>query len=75
LNREGAGVFVTVNETDLKGRTAKNITSVRAVFVDLDGAPLEPVRIPMKTATCSDGKRPPVPIQIGHFCRCSIWAA
>ena len=40
----GAGVFVTVNKTDGRGRTKKNITSVRAFFLDLDGAPLEPVR-------------------------------
>jgi hypothetical protein len=33
------------------------------------------VRIPMKTATDSDGKRPPVPIQSGHFGRGSILAA
>ena len=44
LNSQGAGVFVTVNRTDLKGRQTSNITSVRAVFVDLDGSPLEPVR-------------------------------
>jgi hypothetical protein len=25
------------------------------------------VRIPMKTASDSDGKRPPIPIQSGHF--------
>jgi hypothetical protein len=37
---KSAGVFVTVNETDGKGRAAKNIERVRAVFVDLDGAPL-----------------------------------
>lgn len=43
LNRKGAGVFWTVNETDLQGRETKNITRVRALFVDLDGAPLEPV--------------------------------
>ncbi|MGB7977595.1 MAG: DUF3987 domain-containing protein [Chlamydiales bacterium] len=43
LNGRGAGVFFTVNETDLKGRETKNITKVRAVFVDLDGAPLEPI--------------------------------
>ncbi|MEF8699085.1 MAG: DNA-primase RepB domain-containing protein [Candidatus Accumulibacter sp. UW20] len=49
LNQGGAGVFVTVNETDGKGRAATNIVRVRATFVDLDGAPLEPVtrhRIP-----------------------------
>jgi predicted P-loop ATPase len=40
LNDEGAGIFVTINETDLKGRTAKNIIRIRACFIDLDGAPL-----------------------------------
>lgn len=39
FNRAGAGVFLTINETDGKGRTKENITRVRAVFVDLDGAP------------------------------------
>lgn len=43
LNTQGAGVFITVNETDGKGRAAENITRVRAQFVDLDGAPLEAV--------------------------------
>lgn len=42
LNKQGAGIYITVNATDLKGRKAKNITRIRAVFVDLDGAPLEP---------------------------------
>ncbi|MBF0153311.1 MAG: AAA family ATPase [Magnetococcales bacterium] len=42
-NEAGAGIFVTVNETDGKGRKAENIVAVRAVFVDLDGSPLEPV--------------------------------
>jgi len=41
LNVQGAGIFVTVNETDGKGRSAANIVRVRAVFVDLDkGEPL-----------------------------------
>ena len=40
---ERAGVFVTVNETDGKGRQAHNVARVRAVFADLDGAPLAPV--------------------------------
>lgn len=44
LNAEGAGVFVTVNETDGRGRKKENITRVRALFVDLDGAPLGPVQ-------------------------------
>jgi RecA-family ATPase len=38
VNEQGAGVFVAVNETDFKGRSADNIVRVRAAFVDLDGA-------------------------------------
>ena len=30
------GVFVTVNETDFRGRTADNVVRVRALFVDAD---------------------------------------
>lgn len=44
LNARGAGVFVMVNEGDGKGRTAANVQRVRALFVDLDGASLEPVQ-------------------------------
>jgi putative DNA primase/helicase len=40
LSLYGAGVFVTINETDLSGRKAGNIVRVRALFADLDGAPL-----------------------------------
>jgi hypothetical protein len=43
LNAAGAGIYVTVNQTDGKGRAAENITHVRAQFVDLDGASLAPV--------------------------------
>src|SRR5258708_18743395 len=43
LNTRGAGVFVMVNEGDGRGRTNENVILVRAVFVDLDGAPIEPV--------------------------------
>jgi hypothetical protein len=35
-NQEGAGIFVTVNKTDGKGRRTENILHVRALFVDLD---------------------------------------
>jgi|26BtaG_2_1085354.scaffolds.fasta_scaffold01870_2 hypothetical protein len=38
LNKRGGGVFVAVNETDGHGRTASNITAVRALFVDFDTA-------------------------------------
>lgn len=50
LNRAGAGIFVMVNAGDgeIKPgartcRTEANVIRVRALFVDLDGAPLEPV--------------------------------
>ena len=43
LNKAGAGVFVTINQTDLLGRSKENIKRVRAVFADLDGAPLTPI--------------------------------
>lgn len=42
-NDDGCGIFVTINRTDLQGRKAENVVAVRAFFVDLDGAPLEPV--------------------------------
>jgi len=42
-NARGAGVFVTVNRTDGAGRQAHNVVGVRAVFIDLDNAPLAPV--------------------------------
>lgn len=40
LNSAGAGVFITPNKTDGRGRKTENITGVRAVFLDLDGTPL-----------------------------------
>ena len=44
LNNAGAGIFVTVNKTDGKGRKNRNVTDVRELFVDLDGSSIEPVR-------------------------------
>jgi hypothetical protein len=45
MNRLGFGVFVTINETDGSGRRKKeNIKKVRALWVDLDGTPLEAIR-------------------------------
>ena len=41
--RGGAGCFFVVNKTDGKGLKAKNITEIRAVFVDLDGTPLSAI--------------------------------
>jgi hypothetical protein len=48
LNAQGAGIFLTINESTGKGRCNANITRVRALFLDTDGAaypanlPLEP---------------------------------
>lgn len=44
LNARGAGIYFMVNGGDGKGRRANNVREVRAVFADLDGAPLDPVR-------------------------------
>lgn len=41
---KGAGVFVMVNEGDGLGRKTENVTKVRALFLDTDGAPMEPAR-------------------------------
>ena len=47
LNAQGAGVFVCANATNGQGRTAADVTRVRALFIDLDGAPIDPVlRLP-----------------------------
>ena len=50
LNKQGAGIFVMVNAGDgvvapgsKTCRTAANVKRVRALFVDLDGAPIAPV--------------------------------
>ncbi|KFN51981.1 hypothetical protein N790_13245 [Arenimonas malthae CC-JY-1] len=43
LNQQGAGVFVMVNRGDGFGRKAANVVAARALFLDLDGAPVEPV--------------------------------
>lgn len=44
LNARGAGVFWMVNAGDGEGRKASNVQCIRALFVDLDGARLEPVQ-------------------------------
>jgi len=43
LNMMNIGVFVTINQTDGKGRKKENITKVRALFADLDGSPIQPI--------------------------------
>lgn len=39
-NEAGMGVFFMVNDGDLQGRRAENVTAIAAYFVDLDGASL-----------------------------------
>ncbi len=38
----GYGVFSMVNGGDGRGRSARNVVKVRALFIDLDGSPWEP---------------------------------
>lgn len=42
-NQQGAGIFVCINQTNLKGRKGNDVLKVRACFIDLDGAPVDPV--------------------------------
>ncbi|MBL7661886.1 PriCT-2 domain-containing protein [bacterium] len=42
-NKDGCGVFVMINEGDQLGRSEPNVVKVRALFIDLDGSPIEPV--------------------------------
>jgi hypothetical protein len=48
LNNRGAGVYVTVNETDGNGRTADNIIRVRAVFEEQDTPNKPPATYPLE---------------------------
>lgn len=40
FNNKGAGVFVTINRTDLIARKEENILSTRAYFIDSDNGPI-----------------------------------
>lgn len=56
LNRMGAGVFFTVNQTDGRGRQESNITRVRALFADFDTVDHNRSGVPSrlsKILTCS----------------------
>ncbi len=57
LNAAGAGIFVTVNQTDLKGRKTENIIDVRAIFQEADrpGVPI-PTLPPNIVVETSPGK-------------------
>jgi hypothetical protein len=43
LNKHGAGIYVAINKLRPGRRIAANVCGIRAVFIDLDGAPLDPV--------------------------------
>jgi len=45
LNEQGAGIYVTINRTDLKGRKTKNITHIRSVFFENDDG-VNPSKVP-----------------------------
>jgi len=60
LNNEGAGVFVTVNRTDLKGREAENVVALRALFIDhdwKDGDLLQAIALPPSIVVASGNGR------------------
>lgn len=42
-NEAGCGIYFMINEGDGKGRSEANVTHIRTLAIDLDGAPLEPV--------------------------------
>ena len=54
LSRLGAGVFVTVQDTDGDGRTTRNVTRIRAVFQEADTpdakAPPQPANIEVESS-------------------------
>lgn len=57
LNLEGAGVFVTVNETNGLGREETNIEAIRAVFMDKDDGDVD--SYPLKPSMIIEGGRGP----------------
>jgi len=51
-NEQGYGIFFMVNAGDGRGRTKSSISRIRAIFVDLDGAPIEPLLEATKEEFC-----------------------
>lgn len=45
-NALGAGIFVTVNQTDGAGRSAENILALRSLFIDCDRPRVRPLALP-----------------------------
>jgi putative DNA primase/helicase len=46
LNRKGAGIFASVNETDLRGRKKKNIVRIRSIWQEDDAKGSKPLPCP-----------------------------
>jgi putative DNA primase/helicase len=57
LSASGAGVFVTINETNGRGRTAADVTRVRALFVDLDEVAALPEKFHAEPHIISESSR------------------
>lgn len=84
LNRCGAGVFVAPNEfqVDAERRTDENVVAARACWVDLDGAPLQPVLggplEPHVVTETSPGRyhafwRAPMDVELWRAVQAAIW--
>jgi len=57
LNSKGAGIFVCVNQTDLKGRRKENIVGVRSLWIEDDWGNLPPPPVePQIEVQTSPGK-------------------
>lgn len=56
-NNQQAGIFITVNQTDLAGRLEQNITGIRAYFVDFDNP--KATRLKMLKGLENNGFIPP----------------
>jgi hypothetical protein len=58
LNKRGAGIFVTINETNMRGRTLSDLTRVRAIWQELDdGIDFDTQLEPHLVTETSPGKR------------------
>jgi len=64
LNKQGAGIFFCVNETDGKGRKKENVVALRSAFADSDSGPVED--LPLAPSAIVESKRGP---QIYYFLR------
>lgn len=57
-NEQGAGIFVMVNQGDGRGRSAKNVTRIRALYADRDRPDARPPALaPSFSVATSPGKR------------------